>query len=66
MFRQVIKYRRKISESFLVAFEEGDVKMTRLLNQLKNKKSCTSVKGQLFNIYLEQSYRMSVIIDIHA
>jgi len=45
MFRQVIKYRRKISESFLVAFEEGDVKMTRLLNQLINKKAAPLLKG---------------------
>ncbi len=32
MFRQVIKYRRKISESFLAEFEEGYVKTTGLLS----------------------------------
>lgn len=35
MFRQVIKYRRKVSEYFLVVFEEGDVKITRLLSANK-------------------------------
>lgn len=32
MLRQVIKYRRKISEYFLAEFKEGYVKMTRLLS----------------------------------
>lgn len=51
MFRQVIKYRRKIPKSFLVAFEEGDVKMTRLYQLINKKEAAPLLKGS-FSIFI--------------